>query len=86
MWKRSKHEPTESYSYLEKYIAKCMMIHNSHIGPVRTQMTNTQKMNKSEISTKNTHNSHVCSSDEIKSKMINVVKTLFHVCYTDKSK
>ena len=31
--------------YLARLIAECMMIFNKRIDPVRTQMTNKQKMN-----------------------------------------
>ena len=43
--KRPKHEPTESYFYLARQLAKCMMIDddfNLHVDPVRTEMTGTQ--------------------------------------------
>ena len=43
----------------------------SHVGPVRTQMTNTQKMNKYEMSTQKNPNSHVYYFDKSKSKSIN---------------
>ena len=62
------------------------MILNSHVGPVRMQMTNNQNMNKSDISKKDTLNLNVCYSDESQSKRINAGKTLSHICYTDKSK
>ena len=44
-----------------------MMIFNMCIFPVRIQMTNTQNMNNSEMSTQNIPNFQVCSSDESKS-------------------
>ena len=62
--KRSKHEPTNSYFYLARNLAKCTMRLNSHVGPLITQMTNTQKMKISEMSTQEIPNLHVCSSDE----------------------
>ena len=40
--KRTKHEPTDSYFYPTRYIAKCMMISdalNFHVEPVNTEMT-----------------------------------------------
>ena len=51
MQKRSKHEPTKSYFYPGRQIANCMMRLNSYVGPVRMKMTNTQKMNISEMNT-----------------------------------
>ena len=69
--KSSKHFPTDSYFYLSRYIAQCMMRFNICVGPVRTKMTNTQKMNHSEMSTQNIHNLNVWYSDESKSKRIN---------------
>ena len=57
--KRTKHEPTG-------HIAKGMMRLNLHIGPVITQMTNTQNMNNYEMSTQKTRNLHVCSTKESK--------------------
>ena len=39
---RPKHEPTDSYFYLARYIAKCMMRYyalNLHVYPVRTEIT-----------------------------------------------
>ena len=51
VWKRPKNEPTDSYFYLARHIVKFMMRLNSHVGPVRTKMTNTQNMNSSEMST-----------------------------------
>ena len=55
--KRPKHEPTDSYFYLARYIYKCMMISddfNSHIDPVKTEMPGTEQIPIS----------HVCDSDE----------------------
>ena len=48
--KRSKKESTDSYFYLSRHLANFTMRLNSHVGYVRTQMTNTQKMNNSDIS------------------------------------
>ena len=56
--KISKHEHTDSYFNPERHISKCMMRLNSHVGPVRTQITNTQRINNSEISTQKTPNLH----------------------------
>ena len=42
---RPKHEPTENYFYLERQLDKCMMradTFNSHVYPVRNQMTSPQ--------------------------------------------
>ena len=85
MRKRPKHEPTGSYFYLARHFAKCIMRLNFHFGPVRTHMTNTQKMNISEMNTQNIPTLHVCSLDDSESKSINMDKTLSHVCSTDKS-
>ena len=68
--KRSKHEPTDSCLYLSRQISKCMMRLNSHVGPVRMQRTNTQKINNSDISTQNIPNLHVCYTENINSKGI----------------
>ena len=64
--KRPSNLPIESYLYLSIHLAKCIMRLNMKVGPVRTQMTNTQKMNNSEMSTKNIPNLHVCSTEKIK--------------------
>ena len=42
--KRSKYVPTDSYFYLERQLDKFMMRLNSHVVPVRTQMTSTQNI------------------------------------------
>ena len=42
--KRLKHEPTASYFYLGRHLAKCMIrddAFNLHVYPVRTEMTGT---------------------------------------------
>ena len=83
--KRPKNEPTDSYSYLARQFSKCMMIINSHVGPVRIQTTNTQKMNISDMNTQKIPNLHVCSSDESEPKRINLDKTVSYLCSTDKS-
>ena len=62
--KRSKNEPTESKFYLARHLSKCMMRHNLHVGSVRTQMTNTQKINISEMNRQNIPNLHVYSLDK----------------------
>ena len=49
--KRSKNEPTDSYFYLPRQLAKCMMRLNSHLGPVRTKINNTKNMNIYEMNT-----------------------------------
>ena len=46
-WKRPKHEPTNSYFYLVRQIAKFMMradTLNSHVEPLKTEMTGTQQI------------------------------------------
>ena len=63
--KRPKHEPTESYFYLARQLAKCMVRAdslNSHGYPVRTEM--------------NDLSSHVFSTGEDESKDIIVQKKL----------
>ena len=84
--KRSKHMHTDSFFYLAGQFAKCTMIFNMRIGPVRMQMTNTQKMNNTEMSMQKIPNLHVCYLDEIKSKGINVNESLSHVCSMDERK
>ena len=45
--KRNKHESNDSYFYLERQLAKCMMRAdnlNSHVDPVRTEMTGMQQV------------------------------------------
>ena len=59
---------------------------NYHVGLVIMQISNTQKLNISEINTQNIPNYHVCSLDERESKSINTDKILSHVCSTDKRK
>ena len=49
IYKRSgtKNEPTDSYFYLSRQLAKCVMrtdYLNSHVYPVRTEMTGTKKI------------------------------------------
>ena len=56
VWNSYKHVPTDSYPYLSRQLAKCIMRFNLHVFPVRTQMT----------STKNIPNSQVYSLDERK--------------------
>ena len=51
MRKSSKHMLTDSYLCLEIHLAKCMMTFKMRVGPVRMQITNTQKMRNSEVST-----------------------------------
>ena len=62
--KRSKHEPTDSYFYLEIQLANFMTRLNSYVDPVRTQMNNTQNMNKYDTSTQKTPDFRVFYSDE----------------------
>ena len=73
---RPKHEPTDSYFYLAKKLAKCMMRSdalNSHVYPVRGEMT----------ATKHIPTSHVCSTDESKLKELPVNETLSQIYSTD---
>ena len=56
-----KHDPTDSYFYLSRQLAKCMMRYdalNSHVYPIRTEMIGTQQILIS----------HVCSTDKSKSE------------------
>ena len=81
MWKRSKHESTDSYFCLGIQLAKCMMRINYHIGPVRTQITNTQNIN-----TQNIPNLHVLYLVKGEPKSINSDVTLSHLCSKDDKK
>ena len=63
--------PNDGDLYLSIYIEKCKMIFNMRVGPVITQITNTQKMNNSDMSTKKIPNSRVCYLDKSNSKSIN---------------
>ena len=45
VWKRPKHEPTDSYFYLARHFSICMIRFdelNLHVDPVRTEMTEMQ--------------------------------------------
>ena len=47
VWKRPKHEPTDSYFYLARQLTKCTMIDdnlNLHVYPVRMEMTGMQQI------------------------------------------
>ena len=83
MRKRNKHEPNDIYFYLSIQISKCMMRINSHIGPVRMQMTKTQKMNISDMNIQKIPNFCVCSLYDIESESINADETLLRVYSTD---
>ena len=75
---RPKYEPTDSYFYLLRHIAQCMMRaddFNSHVDSIRTKMTVMQQIPIS----------HVCGLDESKSKGIIADKNLSQVCSTEKS-
>ena len=59
--RRPKNEPTDSYFYLSRKLAKCMVradSPNSHIYPVRKEMTDTKQI----------FTLHVCSTDKGKLK------------------
>ena len=58
-----------------------MMRLNSQVGPVRTQTTNTQKMNISEMNTQKIPNSHVFSLDESESKIVHEIVNTSEVKY-----
>ena len=75
--KRPKHEPTDSYVYMERRIVRCMMragAFNLHVGPVRTKISGPQHILIL----------HVCDLDESKSKEICENRNLSQVCFTDK--
>ena len=57
--KRHKQVPAGSYFYIEIYLDKFMMKLYMHIGPVRKQNNNTQKMNNYDMSTQKIPNLHV---------------------------
>ena len=78
MRKRPKYEPTDSYFYLARQLAKCTMIAdalNLDIDPVRTEMTGTAHILVS----------HVFSTDARKIKEFLVTKTLLQICSTDEN-
>ena len=75
--KRTKHEPTDSYFYLARQLAKCMMrvdALNSDNYPVRTEMT----------ARKQILTSHLCSTEESELKEFLIEKTLLQICSKDK--
>ena len=75
--RRPKHEPNNSYSYLARQLAKCMMRAdslNSHIYPVITEMT----------ATKQIPISYVFSMDESELKEFIVNETILQTYSTDK--
>ena len=77
--KRPKHEPTDSYFYLARQLAKCMLIAdalNSHIYPVRTKMT----------ATKQIPTLHICSMVKSELKEFLVDKKLSQIYSTDEDK
>ena len=77
--KRTKHEPTDSYFYPERQLAKCMMradALNQQVEPVRTEMTGKQQIKISQI----------CDSNESKSKGIIADEKLLKFCSMDKGK
>ena len=74
--KRPKHQPTNSYFYLARQIAKCTMradALNSHVYPVGTEITATEWIPTSQV----------CSTDDSKLKEFLVDKTLSQICFTD---
>ena len=62
-----------------------MMRLNLHVGPVRTQMNNTQRMNIYKMNTQKIPNSYVFSLYESDSKIINANETLSHVYSKDEN-
>ena len=74
--RRPKHETTNSYFYLARQLAECMMradVLNFQVYPVRTEMTGTQQIPIS----------HVFYTDESESKEFLVDETLSQVCSTN---
>ena len=74
--KRPKNEPTYSYFYLARQLAKCMMrvdVLNLHVYPVRTEITGTKQI----------PTSHVCSTDGSELKEFLVGETLSQIYSTD---
>ena len=79
MRKNPKHEPTDSYFYLSRQLAKCMTradYLNLDIDTLRTEMTGTKQIPIS----------HFCYTDEIKSKEFLADEKLLQVCSTDEVK
>ena len=77
--KRPKHEPTESYFYLERQLSKYTTRYyafNSHVDPVRTELT----------VIKHIPILHVCDLEKSESKGILADENLLQVCSADKSK
>ena len=72
--KSPNHEPTDSYFYLARHIAKCMMrvdVLNSHVDPVRKEMTGKQQI----------WISHICDSYKKESKRYlrkNLISSMFY--------
>ena len=56
---------------------------NSHVGPVRTQISNAQKMNHSEMSTQNIPNEYVYSLYDSGKKSRYADESESHVCSTN---
>ena len=74
--RRPKHERTESYFYLARQLAKCMMradVINLHVYPVRTETA----------ATKQIMISHICSTYKSKLKELLVNKSLLQICSTE---
>ena len=79
MRKGPTHEPTDSYFYLARQLAKCMMRSddfNSHVDPVIMEMNGMQQIPIL----------HVCDWDKRESKGIIADENLMQVCSTDDSK
>ena len=72
--RRPKHEPTDSYFYPARQLAKCMMRSDApNVYPVRTEMN----------ATKQIPILHLCSMEESELKEFLVYKNLLQVCSTD---
>ena len=77
--KRPKNEPIDSYFYLARQLAKCMMradALNLHVCPVRTEMT----------ATKQIPTSHVCSLEESEVKEFPFDENVLQICSMDDDK
>ena len=85
MRKSPKHEPTESYLFIERNISMSMIRFNFHVGPVRTQMTKTQRMNNSDMSKKNIPNLRIYYMGKSESKRIKGNESKSRIHSTDKS-
>ena len=70
MRKTSTRIPTDSYLYLARQLAECMMRFNVSVCSVRMQITKAKNMNNFETSTQKIPNLHVDYLGESESKII----------------